>query len=259
MPASLKARASILVVAIWAAQCTTTAQAPMTQPVQVMEQAWGPFARQCNTVRVSHYRAHRQLSPGEIAQTHVTCIGFSAFPRADGSVELTASMNADDPSASPIVSRILRSPTGTSRTASPGESGLLAYGSDVPEIAAVLARDLGVTARQLIEPNESLRLPIRLRMPFPVDGVLSCHPSGETADHGRKILVLDCTLDQEVSTGRLQAQIHLTGEQQVDITTGVRLSGELTGWLNGKQRPDDQSPWQPAHDDVWYSKVTEFQ
>lgn len=258
MPASLKARASILAVAISAAQCTTTVQAPIKQPVQVMEQAWGPFARQCNTIRVSHYEARRQLSPDEIVQTHVTCIGFSAFPRADGSVELTASMNADDPSASPIISRLLRSPSGATRTAIPGEFGLLAYGSDVPEVAAVLARNIGVTARQLIQPNESIRLPIRLRMPFPVDGVLSCHPRGETTDHGRKVLVLDCTLDQEVSTGHLQAQIHLTGEQQVDIATGVRLSGEMTGWLNGQERPNDESPWEPAHDDVLYSKVTEF-
>jgi hypothetical protein len=259
MPASQKARASLLAAAISAAQCTTSAQTPMTQPVQVMEQAWGPFVRQCNTLRVSHYVARRQLSPSEIVQAHVTCIGFAAFPRADGSVELTASMNADDPSASPIVSRILRSPTGASRPAKPGESGALAYGSDVPELAAVLARDIGVTARQMIEPNQPLQLPIRLRMPFPVDGVLSCHPSGETVEHGRKVLVLGCTLDQEVSTGRLQAQIHLTGEQHVDIATGVRLSGGLTGWLNGQERPNDASPWQPIHDDISYAKVTEFE
>jgi len=259
MPASLKARASLLAVAISAAQCTPAAQAPVTQPVQVMVEAWGPFARQCATTRVSHYEAHRQLSPSEIVQTHTTCVGFSALPRADGSVELTASMNADDPSSNPIVSRILRSPSGTSRTAIQGEPGLLAYGSDVPEIAAVLARDIGVTARQLIGPNESLRLPIRLRMPFPVDGALSCHPAGETADHGRKILVLDCILDQEARTEHLQAKIHLTGEQQVDIATGVRLSGEMTGWLNGRVRLNDRSPWQPAEEQVRYSKETEFE
>jgi hypothetical protein len=259
MPASLKARASILAVAIAAAQCAPAANAPMTQPVQVMEQAWGPFARQCTTTRVTHYETHRQLSPSEVVQSHTTCIGFSALPRADGSVEVTASMSPDDPSSNPIVSRILRSPSGASRTAKPGESGLLAYGSDVPEIAAALARDIGVTARQLVGPNESLRLPIRLRMPFPVDGALSCHPSGEAADHGRKVLVLACTLDQEARTEHLQATIHLTGEQQVDIATGVRLSGDLTGWLNGRVRLNNQSPWQPTEDNVWYSKETEFE
>jgi hypothetical protein len=231
----------------------------MTQPVQLMVEAWGPFARQCATTRVSHYAAHRQLSPSEIVETHTICVGFSALARADGSAEITASMNADDPSSNPIVSRILRSPSGASRTAIQGEPGLLAYGSDVPEVAAVVAREIGVTARQLVEPNESLRLPIRLHFPFPVDGALSCRPSGETDDHGRKILMLACMLDQEARTEHLQAKIHLTGEQQVDIATGVRLSGEMTGWLDGRVRLNDRSPWQPATEEVWYSKETDFE
>lgn len=230
----------------------------MTQPVQVMEEAWGPFARQCTTTRVSHYEAHRQLSPSEVTQTHTTCVGFSAFPRADGAVEVTASMNADNATANPVISRILRSPSGASRTAMPGEPGLLAYGSDVPAAAAVLARDIGVTARQMIDPNQLLSLPIRLHMPFPVDGVLACHPSGEAMDRGRKVLVLDCTLDQDAATDRLQARIHLSGEQQVDIATGVRLSGEMRGWMNGRARLNDRSPWQPADGNVWYTKETEF-
>lgn len=259
MPASLKARALLLAVAISAVQCAPAAHAPITQPVQVMVQAWGPFSRQCATTRVSHYEAHRQLGPTEIVQTHTTCVGFSVFPHADGSVEITASTNADDPSANPIVSRILRSPSGASRTAIQGEYGLLAYGSDKPEVATVLARDIGVTARQLIGPNASLWLPIRLRLPFPVDSAMSCHPEAETADRGRKILVLDCALDQEAKTEHLQAKIYLTGEQQVDIATGVRLSGDMTGWLNGQVRLNDQSPWQPAKEDVRYSKETEFE
>jgi hypothetical protein len=167
-------------------------------------------------------------------------------------------MNADNPGANPIISRILRSPSGASRTATPGEPGLLAYGSDVPADAAVLARDIGVTARQMINPNQSLWLPVRLHMPFPVDGMLACHPNGETTDHGRKVLVLDCTLDQDAATDRLQARIHLTGEQQVDIATGVRLSGEMNGWMNGRARPNERSPWQPANDNVRYNKETEF-
>lgn len=224
-----------------------------------MEQAWGPFARQCATTRVSHFEPHRQLSPNETVQSRTTCIGFSALTRADGSVELTASMNGDDPSSNPIVSRILRSPGGASRTAIPGESGLLAYGSDVPETATALARDIGVSARQLVAPNQSLWLPLRLHMPFPVDAVMSCQPRGETVDHGRKVLVFDCTLDQEASTSVLQAKIHLTGEQQVDVVTGVRLSGEMTGWLNGRARRNEQAPWQPVRDDLSYSKATEFE
>jgi hypothetical protein len=259
MPASLKARVLMLATAILAAQCSPTAKSPITKPVQVMAQAWGPFARQCATTRVSHYEAHRQLSPTEIVRTHTTCIGFSALARADGSVEITASMNADDPSSNPIISRILRSPTGASRTSIQGEAGLLAYGSDLPDTAEVLARDIGLTVRQLIEPNASLRLPIRLRLPFPVDGALACQPRGETVDHGRRVLVLDCTFDQEARTDHLQAKIHLTGEQQVDIATGVRLSGRMTGWLNGQARPNDQSPWQPADGAIWYSKETEFE
>ena len=259
MPAGLKARASLLVLAISAAQCTQATYAPMTQPVQVMVQAWGPFSRQCATTRLSHYAAHRQLSPSEVVQTHTYCVGFSALAQSDGSVELTASTNADDASSNPIISRILRNPSGVSRTAKPGEPGLLAYGSDVPARAAVLARDIGVTARQLIEPNQSLRLPILLHIPFAVDTALSCHPGGRMVDRGRKVLMLDCTLDQEARTDHIEAKIHLTGEQQVDIATGVRLSGELNGWLDGRMLLNDQSPWQPAKDDIWYSKETEFE
>jgi hypothetical protein len=259
MPVSLKAKVLMSVIAVFAAQCSPAAQAPMTKPVQVMVQAWGPFARQCATTRVSHYEAHRQLSPKEIVQTRTTCVGFSALARGDGSVELTASMNSDEPSSIPIISRILRSPTGTSRTAIQGEKGLLAYGSDRPETATALARDIGVTARQLIEPNGLLWLPIRLHLPFRVDGALSCHPEGESVDHGRRVLVLNCTLDQAAKTDHLEAKIHLTGEQQVDIATGVRLSGEITGWLDGRSRLNDQSAWQPAEGAVWYTKETEFE
>ena len=258
MQVSLKVRLSVLAAAISAAQCTPAAQAPITQPVQVMVEAWGPFARQCATTRVAHYEAHRQLSPNGVVQSHTTCIGLAAFPNADGSVELTASMNADDPSANPIIFRLLRNPSGAARTAMPGESGLLAYGSDVSEIADVLARDIGITTRQMVGPNQRLWLPIRLRLPFPVDSVMTCQPNGETADHDRRVLALACALDQQAKTDRLDAEIHLTGEQEVDIATGVRLSGDMTGWLRGQTRATDQSPWQPADEQLWYSKETEF-
>jgi hypothetical protein len=259
MPARLIRQALTLAAAILAARCTPLPQATMTQPVQVMEQAWGPFARQCSTTRLAYYVPHRQLGPREVVLSHTTCIGFSATPRADGSVELTASMNADDPSADPIISRILRSPGGTSRTAESGDSGLLAYGSDAPDIAVVLARDIGVTARQMVSPNQELRLPIRLHMPFPVDGTMLCHPSGTVAADGRKVLVFACTLDQQADTSHLRARIVLSGEQRVDVETGVRLSGEMTGRLSGEIRVTDGSPWRPADDQVWYSKETEFE
>jgi hypothetical protein len=71
--------------------------------------------------------------------------------------------------------------------------------------------------------------------------------------------VFSCTFDQDERTDNLQAKLHLTGEQQVDIATGVRLSGEMTGWLNGQVRANDRSPWQPAQDNIWYSKQTEFE
>jgi hypothetical protein len=88
----------------------------------------------------------------------------------------------------------------------------------------------------LVPPNEPLWLSIRLHIPYPVDGALSCHPAGETADHSRTVLVLDCRMDQEASTDHLQATMHLAGEAHVDIATGVRLSCELTGWLKERMR-----------------------
>jgi hypothetical protein len=258
MSARLKRQVLTLAAALSAARCAPVPQAPMTQPVQVMEQAWGPFARQCSTTRLAHYEPHRQLSPREVVSSHTTCIGWSVLPQANGAVELTASMNPDDPTADPIISRILRSPSGASRTAIPGEPGLLAYGSDSPDVATVLARDIGVTARQMVSTNQMLWLPVRLRLPFPVDGAMSCRPGGTVADYGRKVLVLACTLDEQADTANLRARIQLTGEQRVDVDTGVRLSGELTGQLSGQMRLTKGSPWRPADDQVWYSKETEF-
>jgi hypothetical protein len=225
-----------------------------------MGDAWGPFARQCITTRLSHDRPHRQLSPIEEVETTTVCFGFATQPRSDGSVEITASMNAADSASNLIVSRILRYPSGVSRPAQANDTGLLAYGSDVPDVAAALARDVGLMHQQLINSDEQIALPIRLRMPFPVDVTLVCQPSGEAEDHGRKVLVLNCTLDQDVTNDLLRGHLHLAGTQRVDVATGVRLSGSMNGWLNGQTRQHAGSRWVKTTDDhIWYSKWTDFE
>jgi hypothetical protein len=251
-------RAVVLTTAIVVAACTY--RTPATSPIRPTTDAWGPFARQCITTRVLHYEAHRQLSPLEQGETTTRCTGFYAEQRSDGSVQITASTNAADPASPPIVSRIVRYPNGFSRAAQPTDTGVLAYGSDVPETAATIVRDIGLTRQQLTNASESLRLPLRLHVPFPIDAMATCRSGGEATDHGRKLLVLDCTLDQEVTTDRLQARLHLVGTQDVDLATGVRLSTEMNGWLDGRERLDPGSPWQQASDHrVWYSRETEFE
>jgi hypothetical protein len=226
----------------------------------MMGDAWGPFARQCITTRLSHDRPNGHLSPIEEDKITAVCFGFATLPRSDGSVEITASMNAADSASNLIVSRILRYPSGISRPAQANDTGLLAYGSDVPDVADTLARDIGLKHQQQINPDEQIAVPIRLRMPSPVDVTLVCQPSGEAEDHGRKVLLLNCTLDQDVTNDLLRAHLHLAGTQRVDVATGVRLSGSMSGWLNGQTRQHGDSPWVKTSDDhIWYSKWTEFE
>jgi hypothetical protein len=124
----------------------------------------------------------------------------------------------------------------------------------------VLAREIGLTARQLIRPNDIVTLPVRLSLPFPVDIELSCRPDGGRRDHGRDTLVLSCTLDQKVRTTRLDAQVRLAGVEEIDVQTGIRLSSVLAGRLSGRIRLSDRGEaWQSADDRLLYRRETDFE
>jgi hypothetical protein len=102
-------------------------------------------------------------------------------------------------------------------------------------------------------------LPIRLGIQFPIDGMLTCHPDGGHVDRGRGTLVFSCTLDEQVRTDRLDSRVHLTGVEEVDVLTGVRLSAEMVGSVTGRERLDAQAHWRPVDYHVWHTRTTELE
>ncbi len=223
-----------------------------------MTAAWGPFARQCTSTRTSHY-AMVGREPEDVATTYEACIGFAAMPAAHGAMQITGSTTSNRRSSVPIVYRILRGPSGVSRPATSGDTGLLAQGSDSPSSAEAFAREIGLTQRQVIEPHESLLLPINLRVPSSVDGTLRCKPTGGAVVHGRETLVFTCTLDQQVHNDRLDARVQLAGVEEVDVLTGVRLSSSFSGYLSGYERSNTRSRMRRVDDHLRYERTTEFE
>lgn len=221
--------------------CAPAADTAMSRPIEAMVSPWGPFARECDSTRVSHDAFRWRVGQTEVADVYETCVGFSAMLSGRDAAEITASVGKINQPSSSVVLRIVRKTDGVARAAAAGDTGLLAQGSDVPGAAEILARDIGLTARQLITPNDTLTLPVRLSIPFPLDIVMSCRPDGERRDHGRDTLVLSCTLDQMVHTDLLDVQVQLAGVEEIDIQTGVRLFSLLTGHLRGRSRLGDDA------------------
>jgi hypothetical protein len=246
-------------VAASLAGCAPTADTPMNQPVEAMAAAWGPFARQCDSTRVSHTASRWRLGETQVGDVFETCVGFSAMLASQDSAEITASVGTPDQPSSSVIVRILRKTSGAARAAARGDTGLLAQGSDSPQAAEIMARDIGLTARQMVSPNETLPLSVRLLVPFPLDLVLSCRPDGGHRNHGRNTLLLSCTTDQEIRTDHLDAQVQLAGVEEIDVQTGVRLSSALSGRLSGRKRPARDAAWQSANERLLYRRETEFE
>jgi hypothetical protein len=251
--------AAWIAVAVSLASCAPAVDTRMSQPVDAMEAPWGPFARQCDSTRVSHTTSRWRVGETEVGDVYETCAGFSAIPSGRNAAQIAASVSNVDQPSSFVVLRMLRKTDGSARAAAPGDTGLLAQGSDAPDAADILARDIGLTARQVISPNETLSLPVRLSLPFPLDVVLSCRPDGQHRDRGRNTLVLSCTLDSKVRTDHLDAQVRLAGVEEIDLLTGIRLSSTLTGSLSGRRRLKSGAAWGLADDQLLYRRETEFE
>jgi hypothetical protein len=239
--------------------CAPSADQPMKGPVEAMEAPWGPFARQCATTRVSYTTTRFRVGNVEVGDNYETCIGYSAMPAAKNAVEITASVGDPNRPSTPVILRIVRNTGGAAREAAAGDTGLLAQGSEAPGEADLLARDIGLTSRQLISPNDTLALPVRLSLPFPLDVVMACRPDGGHQEHGRETLVFSCTLDQTVRTDHVDGQVRLEGVEEIDVQTGIRLSGVLSGHLTGRVRAGDGGAWQAANDRLLYRQDTEYQ
>jgi hypothetical protein len=231
----------------------------MDQPKEVMTVAWGPFARQCASTRTSHYVMTGRSGPKEIATDHESCIGFAAMPAADGAMEITASTAANGQTSVSTLYRILRGPSGVSRPAISGDNGLLAQGNDSPKSAEAFAHQIGLSQQQIIDPKGTLLLPIILYVPSPVEGTLQCQPDGGGVDRGRETLVFSCVLDEQVHTDRVDATVRLAGMEEVDVLTGVRLSGSFAGSLIGYERFGAQMSGRQVDDHVWYERIMQFE
>jgi hypothetical protein len=94
---------------------------------------------------------------------------------------ITATIGTGDPVSSPSIARFLRRPGGQAREAVPGDTGLLAQGSDDTDAAKTLARQIGLSEPQTIRSGQTLVLSVRLSMPSPLDVQLSCRPQWEEA------------------------------------------------------------------------------
>jgi hypothetical protein len=248
----------------WFGGCSPGATTPMRQPEEVMKAAWGPFARQCTSMRTSHFAAAGRSGVREVGTDHESCIGFAATPASGGAMEITGSTTSDGSTSdagpsTPIVFRILRAPGGVSRPAASGDTGLLAQGSDDEHLAEAFAAQIGLTQKQVIDPKTTLRLPIFLDAPSPLEGMLQCRPDGGSVDRGRETLLFSCTLDERVRTDRLDARVQLAGVEEVDVLSGVRLSGSFAGSLSGRQRVSAADPGQRIDYHIWYERTTELE
>jgi hypothetical protein len=248
----------LAMVAALPAACTP-ANTPLSHPEEVMTLPWGPFARQCTQTRTAHYVLAGKAGLKEVVTNDHSCVGFVAMPAAGGAMQITGSTTADESSSGPVIYRILRAPSGISRPATAGDNGVLAQGSDDHSLATSFANQIGLTRQQIIDPEKAMLLPIMLHVPSPVMGTLRCRPDGGSVDRGRKILVFSCVLDEQVHTERVDATLRLAGVEEVDVMTGVRLSGSFAGSLNGREKTSAQAPAEQVHDHVWYERTMEFE
>jgi hypothetical protein len=231
----------------------------MRDAKEVMTSPWGPFARQCIVTRITNYAIVGRSGPSESTTSREICTGFAATPATGGGVQITASTSTGGQTSAPVISRILRQPLGVSRPARQADTGVLAQASDSPMLAETFASEIGVTRQQIIDPNGTLRLPVRLDMQFPLEATLTCRPDGGGVDHGRETLVFSCSLDEQVGVDRLTARVQLAGVEEIDVLSGVRLSSLLVGSVTGHDRANGQAQGRPVDYHVWQRRTTEFE
>jgi hypothetical protein len=116
-------RLRVYAIAGWVAvaaslnSCAPAADTPMSGPIDVMVSPWGPFARQCDSTRVSSDTTYRGGRVGvfEVANVYKTCAGFVAMPFGNNAAQITASVDKINQPSSPVILRILRTQEGAAR------------------------------------------------------------------------------------------------------------------------------------------------
>jgi hypothetical protein len=147
--------------------------------------------------------------------------------------------------------------SGEARPAGPRDNGLLAQGSDDPTAADHLARQIGLASAQMINPDQTLLLPIFLSLPSPVELELSCRPDGKGRRDGRDTLILACTGNRDLHVDDFIGELKLAGVQEIDIQSGVRVASKLSGRLDG-EKLSDNNYWQSGNYRLFYSLDTDF-
>ena len=180
------------------------------------------------------------------------------MPVDRGSTAITASIGPGDPSSAPIIVRLVRRAGGEAKAAAPGDAGLLAQGSDDPDAAESLARQIGLSRSQMIDPDQILLLPVLLSLPSPVEVELSCRPDGEGRLHERDTRIVACMGSQDLHVENFVGQLRLAGVEEIDIQSGVRVASRLSGRLNG-EKLSSKNNWQFNNYRLFYSLDTDFE
>jgi hypothetical protein len=251
--------------------CTVPPPTPLTGPVSAMVDPWGPFARQCADTHVSYWAntngAH--VSPREKSENHGECWGFSVSPGSGGSAvvtasiggsaAVTASIGGSDRAAAATIIRFQRSPNGEVRTAQAGDMGLSAQGSDDPNAAAQLARQIGLSRQQMIAAHQKLDLLVRLNFPDPVDVPVTCDPDGGGQMHGRATVILSCSGGREIQMAEFVGRLRMAGVEEIDVRSGVVLSSRYSGRMNGEREVSGLVGGRHGDMQLLYSLETEFE
>jgi hypothetical protein len=252
---------SVTVALTGLAACSAPPSTPLTGPVTAMVDPWGPFARQCATTQVSYWAngngAH--VSPREKSENHAECRGFSVSPGPGGSAVVTASIGGSDRAAAATIVRFQRSPGGDVRTAQAGDPGLSAQGSDDPNAAAQLARQIGLSRQQMIAAHQKLDLLVHLTIPHPVDVPVTCDPDGGGHTHGRATVILSCSGGAQIETPAFSGRVRMSGVEEIDVRSGVVLSSRYAGRMNGEREVAGLVGGRHGDMQLLYSLDTEFE
>ena len=171
--------------------CAPEAATPITQPIEAMEAPWGPFARQCDSTRLSRdtvrWRVRADRGRRGLPDLH-RILGDASRPQCGSRSRRASAKSINHRRRWSCAS--CAGQTALRGRPNPATPGCWRKGRTSPDAAQILADDIGLTARQMIKPNETLALPVRLAVPFPLDVVMSCRPDGERRDRGRDTLGL---------------------------------------------------------------------
>jgi hypothetical protein len=185
-------------------------------------------------------------------------MGFTARVLDGSSVEITASIETTDGPEAPVAARFVRGVTGNPAFGK-SKADVFSQGPGEQDAALDMAGQIGLSGRQTIHPHQTLTLPARLSLPSFVDIGLKCLPEGPGQINDRPTLVLSCVADQKVHTDDFTGQVRLSGTEEIDLRSGVRLAADLSGRMEGDKVSGADGKSQFDNYGLSYTVETEFQ